>query len=120
MLHETGDDAFLLGNAQTASYRDIVGHPTVRALAIASNLEQQPDCVNCAYNPYCGTKPEQNYKSQGSIFGSMRTSTLCAVHKGIQDYLFERLAEADAETLEIFKRWTTVRPRTHFLQNVGD
>jgi His-Xaa-Ser system radical SAM maturase HxsB len=120
MLHETGDDAFLLGNAQTASYRDIVGHPTVRALAIASNLEQQPDCVNCAYNPYCGTKPEQNYKSQGSIFGSMRTSTLCAVHKGIQDYLFERLAEADAETLEIFKRWTTVRPRTHFLQNVVD
>ena len=50
----------------------------------------------------------------------MRTSTLCAVHKGIQDYLFERLAEADAETLEIFKRWTTVRPRTHFLQNVVD
>ena len=57
-----------------------------------------------------------NHKTQGSIFGRMRESTLCAVHKGIQDYLFEKIGEDDQETMEILQRWTTVRDRTHFLQ----
>jgi hypothetical protein len=45
----------------------------------------------------------------------MRESTLCAVHKGIQDFLFEKLGEGDPATVEILRRWTTVRERTHFL-----
>ncbi len=44
----------------------------------------------------------------------MRESSLCAVHKGIQDYLFEKLAEGDAQTLDILEKWTTHRPREHF------
>jgi Leu/Phe-tRNA-protein transferase len=36
----------------------------------------------------------------------MRESSMCAVHKGIQDYLFERLATADRETLDVLERWT--------------
>lgn len=116
MLHEMGDDTFELGHVETSSYRDIVGHPTVRALALASNLEQNPDCVNCTYVPYCGLPPVHSYKTQGTMFGRPRESTLCYVHKHIQDYLFEKLGEADAETLEIFERWTTIRPRDHFLQ----
>jgi uncharacterized protein len=119
MLHESGDDTFLLGHLDTAKYREITGHDTVRAVAMASNLDQNPDCVNCAYNPYCGIPPVHTHKVQGSIFGHMRESSLCAVHKGIQDYLFEKLGEADPETLEIFRRWTTIRPREHFLQPAG-
>jgi hypothetical protein len=46
----------------------------------------------------------------------MRESTLCSVHKGIQDYLFEKLRENDPMTVDILKRWTTVRERTHFIQ----
>jgi hypothetical protein len=46
----------------------------------------------------------------------MRESSLCAVHKGIQDYLFEKIGSADRETLEVLQRWTTLRDRTHFLQ----
>ena len=117
MLHEMGDSTFLIGDVETTSYRDLMGHETVRALAIASNLEAQPDCVNCTYQPYCGVCPVHNHKSQGTIFGRMRESTLCAVHKGIQDYLFEKLGDGDPATLDIFKKWTTVRDRTHFLQS---
>jgi radical SAM protein with 4Fe4S-binding SPASM domain len=116
MLRETGDDTFKIGHVSDARYRDLVMHDTVRALLVASNLDAQPDCVNCTYNTYCGTKPEHSYKTQGSIQGRMRESHICAVHKGIQDYLFGKLAEADEKTLEIFRRWTTVRERTHFLQ----
>jgi His-Xaa-Ser system radical SAM maturase HxsB len=116
MLHEMGDSTFLIGDVQRSTYRELVGHETVRALAIASNLDAQPDCVNCAYNPYCGVCPVHNHKTQGTLFGRMRESTLCAVHKGIQDYLFGKLGDGDAATLETLTRWTTVRDRVHFLQ----
>ncbi len=119
MLHEMGDSAFHIGDVRTSGYRDIVGHPTVRALCMASNLDAQPDCVNCAYNPFCGTSPEYNHKTQGTFFGRMRESNMCAVHKGIQDYLFEKLATADQATLEILERWTTVRPREHYVHPAG-
>jgi uncharacterized protein len=116
MLHEMGDDTFLLGQVGKSRYRELMSHETVRALAIASNLDSQPDCVNCTYQPYCGVCPVHNHKTQGSIFGRMRESSLCAVHKGIQDYLFERIGEGDAETMRVLRQWTTVRERTHFLQ----
>lgn len=115
MLHEMGDDTFLLGDVRTSTYREIVGHPTVRAVALASNLEQNPDCVSCTYLPYCGLPPVHSHKTQGTIFGRPRESTLCFVHKHIQDFLFEKLATADAETLAILEKWTTHRPRDHFV-----
>lgn len=116
MLYEMGDDTFMIGDVHTSRYRDLVGHETVRALVIASNRDALPDCVTCAYNPYCGTDPIHTHKTQGSLFGAMRESSLCAVHKGIQDYLFGKLAQGDPQVLEIFDKWTTRRPREHFLQ----
>lgn len=116
MLHEMGDSSFLLGQAGTTPYKELVGHPTVRSMVLASNLDGQPDCVNCTYNPYCGTQSTHNHKSFGSVFGRMRESTVCAVHKGIQDYLFERLSSEDPKIIEVFQKWTTHRPREHFLQ----
>jgi His-Xaa-Ser system radical SAM maturase HxsB len=116
MLHESGDDTFLVGDVRTSKYRDVVGHETVRAVVIAGVLDGHPDCVNCTYVPYCGIPPVHSHKSQGRLFGHMRESTLCQVHKGIQDYLFEKIGEGDPETLEVFRRWTTNRPREHFLQ----
>jgi His-Xaa-Ser system radical SAM maturase HxsB len=119
MLHEMGDDTFELGHVNDSSYRELVGHPTVRAIALASNLEQSPDCVSCTYLPYCGIPPVHSHKTQGTIFGRMRESTLCYVHKHIQDYLFEKIAEGDPATLDIFDKWTTNRLRDHFLHAPG-
>lgn len=116
MLYATGDDTFQIGDVRTSTYRDLMMHPTVRSLTLASNLHVQPDCVNCTYNAYCGIVPEQAYRTQGSIFGRMRENQICMVHKGIQDYLFNLLRENDPTTIEILKRWTTIRPRTHFVQ----
>ena len=116
LTFEMGDDFFQIGHVDTATYRGLMQHPTVRALSLASNLDAQPDCVTCTYNPYCGIVPEHNYRTQGSIFGRMRESHLCAVHKGIQDYLFNLLREDDPQVIEILKRWTTIRERTHFVQ----
>lgn len=119
MLAAQGDPTFRLGHVDESNYRDIVGHPTVRAMVIASNLDAQPDCVSCTYNPYCGIQTTHNHRTQGSIFGRMRESNVCAVHKGIQDYLFHKLAEGEPHVLEAFERWTTVRSREHFLHDAG-
>lgn len=119
MLAASGDQTFKLGTVFDTSYRKVVGHETVRAMTIATNLDQQPDCVNCAYNPYCGTNAAYNYKAQGSIFGRMRDNNVCSVHKGIQDYLFEKLAAGDPKVMQAFDRWTTIRPREHFVQEPG-
>ncbi len=116
MMHEMGDSAFQVGEVGSSRYRDVMKHETVRALVLASIRETQPDCASCVYTPYCGVQPEHSYLSQGTLFGRMRESTLCNVHKGIQDYLFEKLREDDPQVVEILKRWTTVRERTHFLQ----
>ncbi len=115
MLHETGDDAFLLGRLGELTWNQLVSHPTVRALVLASNLDARPDCVNCAYNPYCGACPVHTYKTQGSLVGRMRESTICMVHKGIQDYLFTKIRQNDPDTMEVFRRWTINRAREHFL-----
>jgi His-Xaa-Ser system radical SAM maturase HxsB len=116
MIHEMGDSAFQIGDVRDATYRSLMKHETVRALLLASVREVQPDCAVCTYAPYCGIQPEHNYRTQGTLFGRMRESTLCAVHKGIQDYLFNKLREDDQATMDILRRWTTVRERTHFIQ----
>lgn len=116
MIHEMGDSFFQIGDVRTSTYREVMKHDTVRALVLASIRDAQPDCVKCTYAPYCGIQPEHNYRSFGSLFGRMRESTLCSVHKGIQDYLFDKLRENDEKTVEILKRWTTVRERSHFVQ----
>ena len=115
MLHAMGESLCLLGDVASSSYRELVGHETVRAMAIASNLDGQPDCVTCAYQPYCGVCPVHSLRTQGSIFGRMSESSWCAVHKGIQDYLFERIGEGRPEVLDVFRRWTTRRSRDHFV-----
>jgi His-Xaa-Ser system radical SAM maturase HxsB len=119
MLAAMGDDALRLGHVGDARYRDLVGHETVRAVALASNLDGQPDCEQCAYNPYCGTVPAHNLKTQGTVYGHMPDNNICMVHKGIQDYLFEKLAQADDGVLQAFERWTTIRPREHFVHDEG-
>jgi His-Xaa-Ser system radical SAM maturase HxsB len=119
MMHETGDDTFLLGRVGELTYDAMMKHPTIRSLVLASNVNGRPDCVNCAYNPYCGVDGVHTYKTQGSISGRMRESTVSAVHKGIMDYLFEKIRENDPGTMEVFRRWTINRARDHFVQVPG-
>jgi uncharacterized protein len=115
MLAEMGDDTFALGEAATSSYRQLVSHDTVCSMVMASNIDVSPDCVSCVYRPYCGLCPAYNYATQGTLHGRMRDNKLCAVYKGIMDYLFGKLAQGESETTEILTRWTTSRERSHFV-----
>ncbi len=96
---DLGDDLFQLGELRYHGYHDIVTHSTVRALLLAGVLEGQPDCVACAYKPFCGQVPAENYAEQGSIHGRMRDSDFCREVKSVQDLLFTRLEGPTGDTL---------------------
>ena len=119
MVHAMGDSIFQIGTVQESSYQQIVGHEMVQACVVASNLDTSPDCVNCVYSPYCGLCPVYNYVTQGSLQGRMRDSALCAIFKGIQDFLFEKIREGNPDVLAILDRWTLVREREHFVHSTA-
>lgn len=118
MVAAMGDNAFLIGSLDN-TYEEIMTNATTRALVLASTNDGQPDCVSCAYKPYCGQQPEYNYKTQGTIQGRMRDSTWCRKHKSIFDFLATRLKNADEQEWAMFRRWTTNRAQEHFLQDRG-
>lgn len=103
MLNRMGDDTFRIGKAGEGTYAETVGHPSVRALTVASTLDNQITCSNCAYKPYCGICPVQCYKDQGDIMGRMPTNSRCKISMGIMDLLFERLQDKAHE--RIFTAW---------------
>ena len=115
MMGETGDPTFKLGHVESATYHQIIAHPTVRALTVASNLDAVPGCSSCVYRPFCGVCPVYNHAAQGTIHGRMTESRWCATHMGILDLLFEKLSTGDEETVKTLTRWTTSRPRAHFV-----
>ncbi|HXT01708.1 MAG TPA: hypothetical protein VN915_13625 [Elusimicrobiota bacterium] len=102
-LGRCGDDSFRLADSSAGGYRAAVSSPSVRALAVASCLDNQPACASCAYAAYHGVSPVQSYVEQGDILGRMPTNTRCAIHKGILDLLFEKLQDEKNEM--IFRGW---------------
>lgn len=111
MVHQMGDDIFVLGKAGETPYREIVSHETVKAIGLASCLDCLPGCADCAYRPFCGACPVVNYMEQGDIFGQRAKSSRCAIYMGVLDRLFGRLNGADKDVLNIFSKWVTFRQR---------
>ncbi|MDE2492150.1 MAG: His-Xaa-Ser system radical SAM maturase HxsB [Elusimicrobia bacterium] len=103
MLARMGDRTFRIGGVREGGYAEAAAHPTTRALAVASCLDNQVSCSTCAYKPYCGICPVQCYKDQGDIMGRMPTNARCRISRGILDALFERLQEPRNE--RIFRGW---------------
>jgi len=106
MLSRMDDESFRLGSVDADGYPEIVNHPTVRALAAASCLENQAECEGCAYLPYCGTCPVENYVHEGDLFPRTPSNPKCRLFKGIFDYFFERTQ--DPEVKKIVRSWTRV------------
>ncbi|MGC8928263.1 MAG: His-Xaa-Ser system radical SAM maturase HxsB [Myxococcota bacterium] len=111
MMHEMGEDLFLLGSAGKEFYVDLVGSPITRSILVASLLDSYPYCQGCAFKPYCGICPIINYMEQGDIFGSMEHSSKCHINKAILSYLFNKMHNPSNELFQIFKKWSIFRSR---------
>lgn len=109
LLCQEGRHALFKLGGVDLPYREVVGHPTVRALAAASDLEAQPMCSSCAYKPFCGVSPVYNLAAQGSLQGRNPTNARCAQAMGVFDILFSRLRDPRARS--VLETWTEPSPR---------
>ena len=112
MLRAMGDKSFELGFAGATPYADLVRHPTVKAMAVASNLDSLPMCSDCWNAPWCGVRPLHNYMGGGDLFGQRPNTAKCHEHMNIARTLLNKLADDETGTIRaIFDRWTIDRPR---------
>ena len=97
MLHEMGDSTFLIGDVGDDVRATGSSWGTRRCARWPSRRTSTP-------SPTASTAPTSRTaasarstttRRRGRIFGRMRESTLCAVHKGIQDYLFAKIGSGD-------------------------
>ena len=112
MLAGMGNPFFQIGVLGETSYREMVGHPTVKTLVMSSLLDGLPACHSCWNLPYCGVRPINNYMESGDLFAQRPNTPKCKEHMGIARLLFERLAsDTDGKVEAIFRRWIIDRPR---------
>jgi len=112
MVAAMGDDIFRLGHVDTLTYNEIVQHPTVKTMAVASLLDTLPGCSTCWNAPYCGVRPMHNYMNFGDLFAQRPRTPKCVEHMGISRILFEKMIkDTSGEVETIFRRWTIRRPR---------
>ncbi|MDD5655460.1 MAG: His-Xaa-Ser system radical SAM maturase HxsB [Candidatus Omnitrophota bacterium] len=97
-----GEDIFCIGNVKDGSYKDIVAHPTVRILSMASCLENTA-CDLCVYKPYCGVCPIYNWAEYGNLFSQASNNARCIIFGGILDFLFAKLE--DKKVRKLFEKW---------------
>ena len=109
MVAQDGDTLFRVGTLGKSSYNDVLDHQVVRTAAMATTLEHQPLCSQCAYRPWCGLDSVYNRQVQGSLWGRMPDNGRCRLYMGLFDTLFEKLQ--DPEAREVFDSWLDDAPR---------
>ena len=117
MVHQMGDDAFLIGDVRELDYRDIVQSDVVKATLIASEVDGLPAAVSDAYRPYIGVCPVYNYSQQGSLAGNLATNARLRIDAGILDFLFTQLAEGDIITLDVLGKWALRKERDWYFEH---
>lgn len=110
MAAETGDTRFSMGHV-SRPFSELMSSPAMRWLAAGSVAEVLPGCSTCAFVPFCGADPVYHATVQGDPIGDRETSDFCLKHKSLFTLLFNRLAEADQDTLSTFTAWAFRKPR---------
>ena len=109
LLANAGDEFFRIGHVDVSSYADLLGHPTVRTSLLAASPTHQPQCSQCAYNPYCSVLPVYNHQTQGSLWGRMPENDWCEKMMGLFDLIFTRLQRP--EDRKILESWLEHKDR---------
>lgn len=114
MAAETGDARFSLGHVRLG-FDALMSSPAMQWLATGSIAESIPGCSTCAFVPYCGSDPVYHATVQGDPIGDRSTSDFCLKHKSLFTLLFNRLADADENSLTTFTAWALRKPRQEVL-----
>jgi len=101
-----GENGFELGSVHVDGYHDLVGHPTVRAMLMATSLEGQPGWSNHPYMQLCGMDPVENLWRQGSLHGRMIDAPQAGIQIAVLDHLFRQSRLADPILEATFDAWS--------------
>jgi radical SAM protein with 4Fe4S-binding SPASM domain len=105
MLYEMGMDDFKIGNVFEHTYDEMMQSPGCKAVCIASLLEGQIKCCDCAYQPYCGTCPVINLAQEKDLFVKNTQAFRCKVYGGMLDIIFSILKNGSQEEINVLKKW---------------
>lgn len=78
--------------------------------------ETNPDCMECAYQPYCGVDLIDDLSRYKRIDMPKRETWFCNKQTYFFDWIFDKIQRRDAEWLTIFSRWAY--KKCHPTQNV--
>jgi uncharacterized protein len=106
MLAEMGDTTFRLGNLHSDSYEEIMLSEALLAPLEESFTGSAPMCVDCAFEPYCGSDPTYHHATSGDFLGRKPNSGFCRRNMAIFKLLLNRY-EGDPETRALFRTWSS-------------
>jgi His-Xaa-Ser system radical SAM maturase HxsB len=104
MLAETGDRRFRLGNLIADSFDDVMLSDTLLDLLSETMTEGVPMCVDCGFQPYCGSDPVYHHATQGDAVGFKPSSGFCRKNMGVMRHLI-RLLEDDERAASVLRGW---------------
>jgi His-Xaa-Ser system radical SAM maturase HxsB len=104
MLAETGDRSFRLGNLSADSFEEVMLSDSLVDLLSESMTEGVPMCVDCGFQPYCGSDPVYHHATQGDAVGFKPTSDFCRKNMTIMRHLI-RMLEDDAAAATVLESW---------------
>jgi radical SAM protein with 4Fe4S-binding SPASM domain len=84
---------FSLGNVMTTSYADFIQRRETFRTMNLSLRDRDPQCRECAYNPYCGVSPVLEYSRTGNAVPQPHQTNECFFVLGLLDWAFRKLAE---------------------------
>ena len=93
-LSRLGSSAAYLGKHAHASDGLDSGRP---------EADNQPQCSQCAYRPFCAVPASVHLKRQGTTWGQLPSSSACAVNMGILDHIISTLN--DEKMLLLLDKW---------------
>jgi len=96
-------DIFHLGNVKTSKYAQVLSSTQSQQL-IASSMNDNLICDNCAYKTWCGTCVVMNYAEEGSVVPKIPTNTHHILFEMMFDYVFEKLI-FDEEAKKVLLTW---------------
>jgi len=104
MLAEVGDRRFRLGSLAVDSFEDVATSDALIEVLSATMTEVSPMCVDCGFQPYCGSDPVYHHATQGDAVGFKPTSDFCRRNMGVMRHLI-RLMEDDRRAASVLESW---------------
>jgi uncharacterized protein len=104
MLAETGDRRFRLGSLATDTFEDTMLSDKLTELLAETMTEGVPMCVDCGFQPYCGSDPVYHCATQGDVVGFKPSSDFCRKNMSVMRHLIG-LLEDDAQAASVLREW---------------